>query len=153
MCHIFLKTRGKIQSISDDSMYHDHHQYDQEAQKHHLSTKVSCLVPTNMNVYHQTTSAVEVAGDVHLDVRLVVQVVHEAIVILQNAWEVKIESYNIAFECIATIQSLGVEEAEDAVLGVHLRLHNAYVVMIILNNIQEAFIDSRYVVFLHVKTE
>ena len=58
MCHIFLKTRGKIQSISDDSMYHDHHQYDQEAQKHHLSTKVSCLVPTNMNVYHQTTSAV-----------------------------------------------------------------------------------------------
>ena len=96
---------------------------------------------------------VEVNGDVHLDVCLVVQVVHKAIVILQNAWEVKIESYNIAFECIATIQSLGVEEAEDAVLGVHLRLHNAYVVMIILNNIQEAFIDSRYVVFLHVKTE
>ena len=58
----------------------------------------------------------------------------------------------IALEGIEPIQSLVVEVAEDGVLSVHLGLHHAYVVMIILNNIWGSYMESRNVVFVHVET-
>ena len=58
----------------------------------------------------------------------------------------------IAFEGIEPIQSLVAEEAEDDLLGVHLEHHHASVVMITLNNIWEACMEPRNVVFVHVET-